>query len=90
MDNLWPLIFVFIAGGILLPVILVRVFGLGKNKLPLHEESKRALKNMSRANKALVYRLVQCDCGVNDKCPQGRDPQAVGGNPYRCKIWKAM
>lgn len=40
-----------------------------------------------REKPAPKYALLECDCGVDTPCPQGRDPNI---NPHRCKVPKVV
>lgn len=46
-----------------------------------------ALKLPVKEKPAPKYTLVECDCGADTPCPQGRDSAT---NPYRCKVQKIV
>lgn len=56
-------------------VVTKRAVDRGDLKLPRQERP------------APKYALVECDCGPDTPCPQGRDPAV---NPYRCKVQKIV
>lgn len=79
---IWLIIVALAVFGVLLPILLSKTSALKKaaDKLPQTDGYDLRPRKM---------KLVRCDCGADTQCPQGRNARAVGGNPYRCQIWKA-